>query len=193
VADGSNPIPECPEGYHYDYDQQICVQDDNNNCPSGYHWDPAQNKCVLDNVGGTSSVKASAVVNNGLGYVTWNIDVSAIRPNGDAIIEIWYALNSSAKDFSKIQQHFRTLAGATQYSFTATTVKGVPIRPGDYVSYQVYMAPATLTADFSRIRIDGGENQPGGVSYVIIPADTTTSTTAAVVGSSSLATQGFDS
>jgi len=193
VTDGSKGLPECPEGYHYDYDQQICVQDDNNNCPSGYHWDPAQNKCVLDNVGGTSSVKASAVVNNGLGYVTWNIDVSAIRPNGDAIIEIWYALNSSAKDFSKIQQHFRTLAGATQYSFTATTVKGVPIRPGDYVSYQVYMAPATLTADFSRIRIDGGENQPGGVSYVIIPADTTTSTTAAVVGSSSLATQGFDS
>ncbi len=38
-------VPDCGEGYHWDYTLRQCVEND---CPNGYHWDDSQGQCVPD-------------------------------------------------------------------------------------------------------------------------------------------------
>lgn len=43
-------MPDCLEGFHWDYDLRECVPND---CPQGYHWDGTQ--CVPDVITPTPS------------------------------------------------------------------------------------------------------------------------------------------
>jgi RHS repeat-associated protein len=40
--------PLCPEGYHWSYQYNQCVEDDRPICLDGYHWDPEVGDCVPD-------------------------------------------------------------------------------------------------------------------------------------------------
>ena len=88
-----NVIPVCPEGYHWDYSDNLCAP---NNCPTGYHW--SGTACVADQVSPPPPSADQAIPAGNITVTDFNLNTTPGVRNVRIVAKRWFKIERSYTD-----------------------------------------------------------------------------------------------
>ena len=88
-----NVIPVCPEGYHWDYSDNLCAP---NNCPTGYHW--SGTACVADQVSPPPPSADQAIPAGNITVTDFNLSTTPGVRNARIVAKRWFKIERSYTD-----------------------------------------------------------------------------------------------